>query len=81
MEPSTESLWQELLVARERVRSQIDKLRARPYPVAAIGPMGTVGFGMGAPFRTNGVMIDNDELIARLTHLLREIEDSLVGLE
>jgi hypothetical protein len=80
-EQSTESLTTELLAARERVRDQIDKLRARPYPTAAIGPIGTLMFGMGAPFRTNGVMIDNDELIAKLTETLREIEESLANLE
>ena len=77
---STDGLRQQLLAARKRVREQIDKLRARPYPFAGIGPVGTVMFGMGAPFRTNGVMIDNDELIARLTDTLRDIDDCLAGL-
>jgi hypothetical protein len=80
MEPTTEILREELLAAREKVRTQIDRLRARPYPVAAIGPIGTVMFGAGAPFRTNGVMIDNDALIARLTETLRQIEECLAGL-
>jgi hypothetical protein len=66
MEPTTEILREELLAAREKVRTQIDRLRARPYPVAAIGPIGTV--------------IDNDALIARLTETLRQIEEFLAGL-
>jgi hypothetical protein len=78
---STDSLRRQLLAARKRVLEQIDKLRARPYPRAEIGPVGTLMFGMGAPFRTNGVLIDNDELIAKLTETLREIEDCLAGLE
>ena len=77
---STDSLRRQLLAARERLLEQIDKLHARPYPVAGIGPIGTVMFGMGAPFRTNGVMIDNDELIAKLTEVLRQIDDCLARL-
>ena len=77
---STDGLRRQLLAARQKVIAQIDKLRARPYPLAGIGPVGTVMFGMGAPFRSNGVMIDNDELIAKLTETLREIDDCLAGL-
>jgi biotin operon repressor len=80
MEESTESLRQQLLAARENVERQIDKLRARPYPVAA-GPGGKVLHGIAGLVRTNGVMIDNDELIAKLTKTLREIDESLKGLE
>jgi uncharacterized protein involved in exopolysaccharide biosynthesis len=80
MEESTESLRQQLLAARENVERQIDKLRARPYPVAA-GPGGKVLHGIAGLIRTNGVMIDNDELIAKLTKTLREIDESLAGLE
>jgi hypothetical protein len=76
---STDGLRRQLLAARQKVIQQIDKLRARPYPLAGIGPVGTVMFGMGAPFRTNGVMID-DELIAKLTETLRDIDDCLVDL-
>jgi hypothetical protein len=36
---------------------------------------------MAGLIRTNGVMIDNDELIAKLTETLREIDESLAGLE
>jgi hypothetical protein len=80
MEESTESLRQQLLAARENVQRQIDKLRARPYPVV-VGPDGTSLQGIGGLVRTNGVMIDNDELIAKLTETLREIDESLAGLE
>jgi hypothetical protein len=69
MEQSTESLRAELLAARARLRDQIDKLRARPYPL--FGP---------TELRANGVMIDNRELIARLTQMVREIDWSLAGL-
>jgi hypothetical protein len=77
---STDSLRRQLLAARKTVLDQINKLRARPYPTAEMGPVGTLMFGMGAPFRANGVMIDNDELIAKLAKTLREIEDCLAGL-
>jgi hypothetical protein len=77
MEDSTESLRQQLLAARETVGRQIDKL---PYPVAA-GPGGKVLRGMAGLIRTNGVMIDNEELIAKLTETLREIDESLAGLK
>ncbi len=80
MEESTESLRQQLRAARENVERHIDKLRARPYPAAA-GPGGTALQGIGGLVRTNGVMIDNDELIAKLTETLREIDESLAGLE
>jgi hypothetical protein len=80
MEESTESLRRQLLAARDKVRQQIDKLHARPYPLAGVGPVGTVMQGFGAPFRTNGVMIDNDELIAKLTAMLSDIDDSLAEL-
>jgi hypothetical protein len=69
MEESPESLLQELLAARERVQRQIDRLQARPYPMVAAG------------VRTNGVMIDNNELIAKLALTLQEIDESLAGLE
>jgi hypothetical protein len=79
-EESIDGLKRELSAARDRVQDQIDKLRARPYPTAAMGPVGTLMFGMGAPFRANGVMIDNDQLIAKLTDTLREIEECLANL-
>lgn len=69
MEQSTESLRAELLTARVRLQDQIDKLRARPYP--HFGP---------TELRANGVMIDNRELIARLTQLVREIDWNLAVL-
>jgi hypothetical protein len=69
MEESPESLRQALLAAREKVQRQIDRLQARPYPMVAAG------------VRTNGVMIDNDELIAKLALTLQEIDESLAGLE
>ncbi len=81
MEESTESLRQQLLAARENVERQIDKLRARPYPVVAAGSGGKVLHSIAGLVRTNGVMIDNDELIAKLTKTLREIDESLAGLE
>lgn len=80
MEDSTESLRQQLQAARENVERQIDKLRARPYPIFA-GPANKALRGMAGLIRTNGVMIDNDELIAKLTETLREIDESLAGLE
>jgi hypothetical protein len=69
MEQSVESLRAELLAARERLKDQIDKLRARPYP--HFGP---------TELRANGVMIDNRELIARLTQMVRQIDWSLAEL-
>ena len=74
------SLRQQLMDARANVERQIDKLRARPYPLAGVGAIGALGAGFGSPFRTNGVMIDNDELIAKLTETLREIDEALAGL-
>ena len=44
-----------------------------------MGAIGALGAGFGSPFRTNGVMIDNDELIAKLTETLREIDEALAG--
>jgi hypothetical protein len=70
MEQSTESLRAELLTARARLQDQIDKLQARPYP--HFGP---------TELRANGVMIDNDELIARLTEMIRQIDWSLSQLD
>ena len=78
---SPDGLRRQLLAARKNVVAQIDKLRARPYPLAGIDPIGTVMFGMGVPFRTNGVIIDNDELIAKLTETLRDIDDCLAREE
>ena len=71
MEESTESLRQQLLAARKNVQAQIDRLRGLPSPLAGVG---------GAPFRGNA-MADNDELIAKLTQTLHEIDDSLAELE
>jgi hypothetical protein len=74
-------LRQQLKDARANVERQIDKLRARPYPpLAGVGAIGALGAGFGSPFRTNGVMIDNDELIAKLMGTLREIDEALAGL-
>jgi len=71
MEPSTESLRQQLLAARENVQRQIDKLRASPDPLAGVER---------APFGAGDVGFDK-ELIARLTETLREIDESLAGLQ
>jgi hypothetical protein len=70
MEQSTKSLRAELLAARARLQDQIDKLQARPYP--HFGP---------TELRANGVMIDNDELIARLTQMVREIDWNVAQLD
>jgi hypothetical protein len=85
------SLHQQLRDARINVQHQIDRLRARAYPIAPIGlvpggeiPMVLTMFGMlpwrVAPFGANGVIIDNSELIERLTKLLHDIDDALEGL-
>jgi hypothetical protein len=74
------SLREQLLVARARVEKQIDRLRARPYPYADVGPLGAWGAGLGGMFRANGVMIDNSELIAKLTELRHRLDDALEGL-
>jgi hypothetical protein len=86
------SLRQQLLDARSNVQRQIDRLEARQYPIAPIGFVrgGVITlilflFGMMtwpcvAPFRANGVLLDNSDLIARLTRTLIDIEDALEGL-
>jgi hypothetical protein len=80
MEQSMESLRQELLAARANVQRQIDKLRARPYPIVMSRmPNGTLEPPI-LPIRTNGVMIDNYELVAKLTETLRDIDDCLAEL-
>lgn len=71
MEPSTESLRQQLLAARDNVQRQIDRLRAPPDPLAGIER---------APFGAGDVGFDK-ELIAKLTETLREIDESLAGLQ
>jgi hypothetical protein len=71
MEETTESLRQQLLAARENVERQIDKLRATPDPLAGIER---------APFGGGDVSFDK-ELVAKLTETLREIDESLAGLE
>jgi hypothetical protein len=71
MEPSTESLRQQLLAARESVQRQIEKLRAPTDPFAGVER---------APFGAGNVGFDK-ELIAKLTETLREIDESLAGLE
>ena len=80
MEETTESLKRQLLAARENVERQIDgPVRARPYPIFS-GPGNRALRGMAGLIRTNGVMIDNDELIAKLTETLRAKEYD-IGLE
>jgi Na+/phosphate symporter len=58
-------LRQQLMEARATVRRQIDRLRISHAPFEPEGPKTTV---------------DTNELIARLTNVLREIDDSLAGL-
>jgi hypothetical protein len=77
---STPTLREQLLEARAKVEKQIDRLRARPYPYADVGPFGAWMSGMGGLFRANGVMIDNSELITRLTQVLGEIDEASRGL-
>jgi len=85
------SLHQQLEDARINVQRQIDRLRARAYPIAPTGlvrggeiPLVLAMFGMlpwcVAPFGSNGVIIDNSELIDRLTRLLDDIDDALTDL-
>jgi len=71
MEHSTESLRQQLLAARENVQRQLDKLRAPADPLAGIER---------APFGAGNAGFDK-ELIAKLSETLREIDESLAGLE
>ena len=71
MVESKESLRQQLREARAKVQQQIDRLRASPDPLAGIDR---------APFGAGDTGFDR-ELIARLTKTLREIDDSLAGLD
>jgi hypothetical protein len=83
------TLRQQLLDARAKVQRQIDRLRARPYPIAPIGfvrggwPPLLLWLVFGilpwcvAPFMANSVLIDNSELIERLTKGLDDIDDAL----
>ena len=91
MVPDEPSLREQLLEARIRVRQQIDRLEARQYPIAPIGlvrggeiPLILALFGVlpacVAPFRANGVLLDNGDLIAKLAQILSDVEDALEGL-
>jgi hypothetical protein len=89
MAPGEPSLRHQLSEARGNVRQQIDRLQARYYPFAPIGfvrgglfPLFLFLLGMGsvAPFRTNGVFLDNSGLITRLTRTYDDIDDALEGL-
>jgi hypothetical protein len=71
MADSTESLRRQLLEAREKVQAQIDKLRGLPTPLAGIGL---------EPLRANGLNVEGDALLAKLTETLRDIDDSLEDL-
>lgn len=73
-------LREQLIEARAKVERQLDRLRARPYPYGDVGPFGAWFAGVGGLIRANGVMIDNSELIAKLTETLRQIDDALAGL-
>ena len=83
-------LREQLLTARIGARLQIDLLEARYYPTALIGfvrggifplVLFLLGFGGGgAPFQTNGVWIDNGQLIRRLTQIVRDIDEVLEEL-
>ena len=83
-------LRQQLLEARRNVRRQIDQLEARYYPYAPIGfvrggvfplILFLLGLGCVAPFRTNGVFLDNRELIEKLTRIAQDIEETVDGIE
>jgi hypothetical protein len=65
MERREPDLRQQLMEARANVRRQIYRLQVRHDPFKPEGPKKTA---------------DNDALIARLTNVLREIDDSLAGL-
>jgi hypothetical protein len=71
MAESKESLRRQLLAAREKIQAQIDKLRGLPSPLAGIG---------SAPYRGNALS-ENDQLIAKLTETLSDIDDSLEELK
>jgi len=40
-----------------------------------------LGLGCVAPFRTNGVFLDNRELIEKLTRIAQDIEETVDGIE
>ena len=65
------NLRQELLEARANTQRQIDRLRDWPYPEKAMSPEPVGGIST----------IDNSALIAKLTDILREIDETLTGLE
>ena len=72
MAESKESLRRQLLAAREKIQAQIDKLRGLPTPLAGIGL---------EPVRANGLNVEGDALLAKLTETLRDIDDSLDELD
>ncbi len=85
------SLREQLIDARVKVQRQIDRLRARAYPIAPIGWTSGGKFAMAlglvsglswcvAPFGANGTIIDNTELIEKLGRTLRDIDEALEGL-
>jgi hypothetical protein len=84
--PSAEpSLSQQLLDARGDIQRQIDRLEARYYPPAPIGfvrggifplILFLLGANCVAPFRTNGVFLDNSQLVGKLTRTLQDIDET-----
>jgi len=62
------SLRQQLKEARANVQRQIDRLRSRPTPLAAM-----------EGFPTGGI-VDDSDLIDKLKATLRDIDDCLAGL-
>ena len=84
MSDAEPSLREQLSMGRARVERQIDLLRGRSYPYADVGLVGglmmLVFGGFGPPFRTNFVMNDSSDLIAKLTSLLHRIDDVLEEL-
>jgi hypothetical protein len=71
MVESKESLRQQLLAARANIRTQIDRLRGLPTPLAGIGL---------EPVRANGLATDGDKVLTKLIEMLGEIDDSLEEL-
>ncbi|CAN5708139.1 hypothetical protein BH11PSE3_BH11PSE3_46970 [soil metagenome] len=63
------SLRQELMEARTKVQRQIVRLRELPPPPVTVGAQGLDLFAT-----------DNSYLIAKLTGILHEIDESLAGL-
>jgi hypothetical protein len=65
------SLRQQLIDARARLRDQIGKLRFRPHPP------NESGIGLSDD---GAIVVDNSALIAKLTAMVQEIDESLAAM-